>query len=399
MVQTDLDWSAVLERSGPAPRGSAIRDLLAVTERPDVISFAGGLPAPELFPAGGLRAAFDAVLREDAGGALQYGPTPGHRPLRELVAERLGRRGVACDADDVLITTGSQQALDLLGRVLAGPGMEVLVESPSYVGALQALSAREVAFVACPGDRQGLRADALRELVGPDSALLYTVPTFQNPSGGTMTLERRRELLAATRDLGLPVIEDDPYSELRYEGEPIPALRALAGSEHVIHLGTFSKVLSPGLRLGWAVAPRPVMERLVLAKQGADLHTNELAQRAVVRFCRDHDLDGHVRLLCAAYRERRDAMLAALAELLPAGTAWTRPEGGMFVWVTLPEGLEAVALLAEAVRRRVAFVPGAAFHTDGGGARSLRLNFTNSPPDRIREGVLRLAEAVDRLAP
>src|SRR5215471_5994018 len=205
MVQTDLDWSAALERGGRAPRGSAIRDLLAVTERPDVISFAGGLPAPELFPAEGLRAAFDAVLREDAGGALQYGPTPGYRPLRELVAERLGRRGIACDAEDVVVTTGSQQALDLLGRVLAGPGMEVLVESPSYVGALQALSAREVSFVACPGDEHGLRADLLRRSRG--TALLYTVPTFQNPSGGTMGLERRRQLLSCTRDLGLPVVE------------------------------------------------------------------------------------------------------------------------------------------------------------------------------------------------
>src|SRR5215467_7407917 len=282
MVQTGLDWNAVLERSGRAPRASAIRDLLSVTERPDVISFAGGLPAPELFPAAGLRAAFDAVLREDAGGALQYGPTPGHRPLRELVAERLGRRGIVCDADDVVITTGSQQALDLLGRVLAGPGMEVLVESPSYVGALQAFSAREVSFTACPGDEHGPRADLLRR--NRDTALFYTVPTFQNPSGCTMPLERRRELLSRTRDLRLPVVEDDPYSELRYAGEPVPALRALAGGEDVVHLGTFSKVLSPGVRLGWVVAPRPVAERVVLAKQGADLHTDGLTQRAVVRF-------------------------------------------------------------------------------------------------------------------
>jgi 2-aminoadipate transaminase len=398
MVQTGLNWSALLERSGRAPRASAIRDLLSVTERPDVISFAGGLPAPELFPAAGLRAAFDAVLDEDAGGALQYGPTPGHRPLRALVAERLGRRGIACSADDVVITTGSQQALDLLARVLAGRGLEVLVETPSYVGALQALSGREASFVACPGDARGLLVEALRDRFGPASALLYTVPTFQNPSGGTMALERRRKLLACSRDLGLPLVEDDPYSELRYDGEPVPALRALPGGDDVVHLGTFSKVLSPGLRLGWVVAPPPVLERVVLAKQGADLHTNELAQRAVVRFCRDNDLDAHVRTLCAAYRERRDAMLAALADLMPPGTAWTRPEGGMFVWVTLPEGVEALPLLAEAVERRVAFVPGTAFHVDGGGANALRLNFTNSPPDRIREGVARLAEAVTRLA-
>lgn len=398
MVQTGLNWSVLLDRSGPAPSASAIRDLLSVTERPDVISFAGGLPAPELFPAGGLRAAFDAVLREDAGGALQYGPTPGHRPLRALVAERLGRRGIACTAEDVVITTGSQQALDLLARVLAGRGMDVVVETPSYVGAVQALSAREVTLVACPGDSHGLWTGALRDRVGPDTALLYTVPTFQNPSGGTMALDRRRELLACARDLGLPVVEDDPYSELRYDGSPVPALRALPGGEDVVHLGTFSKVLSPGLRLGWVVAPAPVLARLVLAKQGADLHTNELAQRAVVRFCRDNDLDAHVRTLCGAYRERRDAMLAALADLMPRGTAWTRPEGGMFVWVTLPPGVEALPLLAAAIERRVAFVPGNAFHVDGGGAGALRLNFTNSPPERIREGVARLAEAATALA-
>jgi DNA-binding transcriptional MocR family regulator len=396
MVQTGLNWSSLLERTGRAPAASAIRDLLSVTERPDVISFAGGLPAPELFPADGLRTAFDAVLAGDAGRALQYGPTQGHRPLRELVAERLGRRGIDCAADDVVITTGSQQALDLVGRVLAGRGMEVLVESPSYVGALQAFSARDVTFVACAGDDRGLRVDLLRRR--PGAAVLYTVPTFQNPSGGTMAPDRRRELLASSRDLGLPLVEDDPYSDLRYDGDPVPALRALPGGQDVVHLGTFSKVLSPGLRLGWVVAPRPVTERLVLAKQGADLHTDELAQRAVVRFCRDNDLEAHVWALRAAYRERRDAMLAALADLMPPGSAWTRPEGGMFVWVTLPDGVEALPLLAEAVARRVAFVPGTAFHVDGGGTGSLRLNFTNCPPDRIREGVARLAAALDRVA-
>src|SRR5215831_3756801 len=218
MVQTGLNWNAVLERTGRAPRGSAIRDLLSVTERPDVISFAGGLPAPELFPADGLRAAFDAVLAGDAGGALQYGPTQGHRPLRELVAERLGRRGIVCEADDVVITTGSQQALDLVGRVLARRGMRVLVESPSYVGALQAFAAREVSYAACPGDEHGLRVDALRDRCGTNCAFLYTVPTFQNPSGATMALGRRRDLLAWTPELDLPLVEDDPYAELRYDG-------------------------------------------------------------------------------------------------------------------------------------------------------------------------------------
>jgi DNA-binding transcriptional MocR family regulator len=396
MLRTGLDWDALLERNGRRPRASAIRDLLAVTERPEMISFAGGLPAPELFPAAGLRAAFDSVLRGDAGGALQYGPTAGHRPLRELVAERMAARGIVCDPEDVVITTGSQQALDLVGRVLAGPGMTVLVESPSYVGALQAFSAQQVTFDAVPMDDRGLRADALRARLaaGPEPALLYTVPTFQNPAGLTMALDRRHEVLACSRDHGLPVVEDDPYSELRYDGVHVPALRALPGGEDVIHLGTFSKVLSPGLRLGWVTAPRAVAERIVLAKQGADLHTDSLTQRAVVRFCRDNDLDAHVLTLRAAYRERRDAMLAALTDLMPDGVRWTRPEGGMFIWLTLPPGLQALTLLREAIERRVAFVPGGAFHAGGDCTDALRLNFTNSPPDLIREGVERLAAAL-----
>jgi 2-aminoadipate transaminase len=402
MIRTGLPWSSLLDRSGPPLRASAIRDLLAVTERPDVISFAGGLPAPELFPAAGLRAAFDAVLRDDAAGALQYGPTPGHGPLRELVADRLARRGIRCAPGEVLVTTGSQQALALVAQTLAGRGRAVLVESPSYVGALQAFGAQEAAFVPLPVDERGLRVDALHALLRAgdvdDPALLYTVATFQNPAGVTMALGRRMELLECSREFALPLVEDDPYSELRYDGEPAPPLRALPGGEDVVHLGTFSKVLSPGLRLGWVVAPAPVIERLVLAKQGADLHTDSLVQRAVVRFCLDNDLDAHVLGLRAAYRERRDAMLEALADLMPAGTAWTRPEGGMFTWVTLPAGVGAESLLAEAVERGVAFVPGSAFHVDGGGAGALRLNFTNPPPDAIREGVRRLAGVLGRMA-
>jgi 2-aminoadipate transaminase len=401
MVRTGPPWSKLFERAGRAPRASAIRDLLSVTERPDVISFAGGLPAPELFPAAGLRAAFDAVLRSDAAGALQYGPTPGYTPLRELVAARLAGRGIRCGVEEVLITTGSQQGLDLVGRTLARRGLSVLVEAPSYVGALQAFSSREVSFAAYPLDERGLRVDALRDGLrswnGPAPALLYTVPTFQNPAGVTMALERREELLDCSNAVGLPLVEDDPYSELRYDGGPVPALRALPGGEEVIHLGTFSKVLSPGMRVGWVVAPRPVIERLVLAKQGTDLHTDSLAQRAVVRFCRDNDLDEHVAVLCTAYRERRDAMLSALTELMPPTSSWTRPDGGMFTWVTLPDGVDAANLLAEAIRRRVAFVPGSAFHVDGGGAGTLRLNFTNCVPDRIWEGVGRLAAALDHL--
>lgn len=403
MTQTALPWPDLLARSGRGIRSSAIRDLLAVTARPDVISFAGGLPAPELFPVAGLRAAFDAVLREDGSGALQYGPTQGHRPLRDYLAGRLSRQGIACSADEVLITTGSQQALDLVGRVLVAPGTAVLLESPSYVGALQAFGAQQATFVALPVDEGGLQMDALGQALDgwraprqPEPALLYTVATFQNPAGVTMTVERRQQLLEWSHAHRVPLVEDDPYSALHYDGAVPLSLRALPAGGDVIHLGTFSKVLSPGLRIGWVVAPPPVIERLVLAKQGADLHTDSLAQRAALRYCLDNDLDAHVVSLRAVYRERRDAMLEALGRLLPAGTTWTVPAGGMFTWVTLPDGIDAQRVLEEAIPLRVAFVPGAAFHVDGGGRSAMRLNFTNSAPDEIREGVGRLALAVER---
>jgi 2-aminoadipate transaminase len=403
LLQSRLNWTGLMARTGRTARASEIRDLLAVTERPDMISFAGGLPAPELFPVARLRAALDAVLREEPVAALQYGPTQGQAALRSLIAGRLARRGVECSPDEVLITTGSQQALDLLGRVLACPGLPVVVESPTYIGALQAFGAQQVEFVPAPVDAGGLLVDRLRSVLErgraagrPHPCLLYTVPTFQNPAGVTMPAERRLDLLDCSREWSLPVVEDDPYWALRYDGEETPPLRGLPGGEDVLHLGTFSKVLSPGLRLGWVVAPRPVIERLVLAKQGADLHTDSLAQRAALRFCRDNDLDAHVASLRAAYRERRDAMLAALAELMPAGTTWTVPAGGMFTWVTLPAGLDARAVLAEAVALGVAFVPGDAFHVDGGGTSAARLNFTASGPAEIREGVRRLALATER---
>lgn len=405
MLRTGLDWQGLFARTGRTLRGSDIRDLLRVTARPSIISFGGGLPAPELFPLDELRAAFDRVLVEEGRQALQYGPTEGHRPLREFLAERLGRRGIACTAEEVLITTGSQQALDLLGRALLAPHMEVLVESPTYVGALQALGHQQVSFLPVRMDEEGLVVDELarsldgRRLLGaPPPGLLYTVATFQNPSGRTLTRERRLALLDVVNAFGLPLVEDDPYSELRFEGDAVPALKGLQGGDDVVYLGTFSKILSPGMRLGWVAGPRPLIDQLVLAKQASDLHTDSVAQRAALRFCLDNDIDAHVERLCGAYAERRDAMLAALTDLMPEGTTWTHPEGGMFLWLTLPPGLDSRELLDEALRLRVAFVPGDAFHVDGGGASCVRLNYTGSAPDRIWEGVARLATATRRLA-
>jgi len=407
-----VPWDLLLGDADRRLRGSDIRDLLAVTARPDIISFAGGLPAPELFPLDDLRAAFDAALREGGGSAVQYGPTEGYAPLRAYLAARLARRGIVATPDDILITTGSQQGLDLLGKVLLSPRATVLVEEPSYVGALQAFAAYGPRVAGVPMDDAGLQVDHVdaalttrgRDPLGHDNpAVLYTIPTFQNPSGLTMSLRRRAALIELCAARRLPVIEDDPYGELRYEGEDTPPLRALPGGEETVYLGTFSKILAPGLRLGWVVAPRPLMARLVRAKQGADLHTDTLAQRAVLQYCLHADLDGHIARLRRAYRERRDAMLAALARYLPPEARWTRPEGGLFLWVTLPAGVDTRALLAGALERGVAFVPGAAFHAAraGGpgepgepGGRSLRLNFSHADPERIDDGIRRLGEVV-----
>lgn len=398
MSEEGLPWQRLFERSGKSLAGSDIRDLLEVTARPDVISFAGGLPAPELFPAEALRAAFSAVLAEDGAGALQYGPTEGHLPLRDLIAARMRRRGVDCDAAQVLITSGSQQGLDLIAKVLAGPGRRVLVEAPGYVGALQAFSLQQAAVTPFPMDEDGLRVDAVAAWLaghgGGAAALLYTIPTFQNPSGATLALDRRLALLELCRRFELPLVEDDPYSELYYGASPTPPLRSLAGGEETLYLGTFSKILAPGLRLGWVVAPPTVIRQLVIAKQGTDLHTDSLVQRAVVRHCQDSDLDAHIVHLRDVYRERRDAMLDALGREMPAGVDWTEPQGGMFIWLTLPEGVDARAMLGEAARESVVYVPGAAFHVDGNGTAALRLNFTNSTVETIQEGVERLGAVV-----
>ncbi len=401
-----VPWDMLLGDADRRLRGSDIRDLLAVTARPDIISFAGGLPAPDLFPIDDLRAAFDAALREGGGSAVQYGPTEGYAPLRAYLAARLARRGIGAPPEDILITTGSQQGLDLVGKVLLSPRATVLVEEPSYVGALQAFAAYGPRVVSAPMDDEGLRVDRVDTSLAPrgrdprghdNPAILYTIPTFQNPSGLTMSRRRRAALIKLCADRGLPVIEDDPYGELRYEGADLPPLRALPGGADTVYLGTFSKILAPGLRLGWVVAPRPLLARLVRAKQGADLHTDTLAQRAVLQYCLHADLDGHIARLRRVYRERRDAMLAALARYFPPEARWTRPEGGLFLWVTLPEGVDTRALLASALERGVAFVPGSAFHAarDGGqGERSLRLNFSHADPERIDDGLRRLGAVV-----
>ncbi|MBI3942237.1 MAG: PLP-dependent aminotransferase family protein [Chloroflexi bacterium] len=387
--------------------GSAIRELLKLTELPDVISFAGGLPAPELFPVAEIASATADVLSRFGSQALQYGTTEGYTPLRALLAQQAG---APFATENILITSGSQQALDLLAKIFINPGDRILVESPTYVGAIQAMNAYGAEYVAVPSDDNGMITADLEEALRVGPKFIYVLPNFQNPSGVTLALERRRQLLDLSQRYGAPIIEDDPYGQLRFEGEPLPSLLSLAAQDyghdyrgHVIYTSTFSKTLAPGLRVAWVVAPAEVIRKLVLAKQGTDLHTASLNQMLVNEIARTDFLDRHVPLIRRVYRERRDLMVAELATQLPPGVRWTHPQGGLFLWVTLPEGLDAAETLQAAVAQKVAFVPGAAFFPCGGGANTLRLNFSNANLAQITQGITRLGrvvhEQVGTLAP
>ncbi|MGW1769520.1 aminotransferase-like domain-containing protein [Streptomyces sp. NPDC002073] len=376
--------------------GSPVREILALTERPGVISFAGGLPAPELFDTTGLRAAYDAAFADSGARALQYSTTEGAPELRATVAARASARGLATDPDDVLITTGSQQALTLITATLVEPGDVVLVENPTYLAALQCFGLAGARVVAVPCDEDGIIPEALEELVLRERPkLLYSVPTFQNPTGRTLPAARRAAVAETAGRLGLWLIEDDPYGELRYEGAEVPWLAAHPGAEdRTALLGSFSKIMAPGLRLGWLRAPAALRRAAAVAKQAADLHTSTVDQIAAARYLAANDLDAHVAKIRTAYGARRDALLAGLGDALPAGSRWNRPEGGMFVWARLPEGLDATALLKQAIAHDVAFVPGAPFYTGEPDTRTLRLSFTTHTPEEIKEGLRRLERAI-----
>ncbi|MFG3001733.1 PLP-dependent aminotransferase family protein [Streptomyces sp. NPDC048340] len=381
--------------------GSAVREILALTERPGVISFAGGLPAPELFDTAGLRAAYDAAFTASARRALQYSTTEGLPELRAAVADRTAARGLPTAPDDVLITTGSQQGLTLLTGALVEPGDVVLVENPTYLAALQCFGLAGARVVPVPCDGEGILPDALAEIVARERPkLLYTVPNFQNPTGRTLPGSRRAAVAEIAARLGLWLVEDDPYGDLRYEGAHIPWLAAHPGAEdRTALLGSFSKVMAPGLRLGWLRAPAALRRAAVVAKQAADLHTSTVDQLAAAHYLAGADLAAHLATVRAAYRARRDALLAGLAEALPAGSTWNRPEGGMFVWARLPEGHDAARLLTAAIARDVAFVPGAPFYTGTPDPRTLRLSFTTHTPAEIAQGLARLAGAAVAAAP
>jgi len=386
---------------------SVIRELLKLTEQPDIISFAGGLPAPEVFPVQEFKQACDYVLEHFGAQALQYSTTEGYRPLREMIARHTSRYSVPIVTENILITSGSQQALDLIGRLFINRGDFIALESPTYLGALQAWNAYGAQYIPVPADEDGMIVDELEHALRMGAKFIYVLPNFQNPSGATMSLERRKKLVEIADRYGVPIIEDDPYGQLRYEGEHIPSVVALDSayrgyaeecySGNVIYLSTFSKLLAPGLRLAWVVAPEQVIRKLVNAKQAADLHTSSFNQYVAYEVAKGGFLDEHVNVIRATYRERRDVMMEMMTEMFPSGVRWTHPKGGMFLWGVLPEELDAAEVLKTAIERKVAFVPGAAFHPNGGGDNTMRLNFSYSSPDSIREGITRLGTTLKEI--
>ncbi|MGX7762025.1 aminotransferase-like domain-containing protein [Streptomyces angustmyceticus] len=380
-------------RTGSSP----VREILALTARPEVISFAGGLPAPELFDAAGIAAAFQHVLAEEPMRALQYSTTEGDPALRAAVAARTTARGLPTDADDLLITTGSQQGLTLLATALLEPGDVVLVEDPCYLAALQTFSFTGARVVPVPTDDEGLDPAALDEITARERPkLLYLVPTFQNPTGRTLSAERRAAVAGVAARRGLWIAEDDPYGELRFEGEAVPWIASFPGAEdRTVLLGSFSKVMAPGLRLGSLRAPAALRRACVIAKQAADLHTSTIDQAAAARYLAVADLDAHLRRVRDAYRARRDALVDGLPAALPEGSRWNRPAGGMFVWATLPKGYDATALLPEVVRHDVAYVPGAPFFAGPPDATAVRMSFVTHSPEEIGEGLGRLRKALE----
>lgn len=379
---------------------SAIREILKVTESPEIISFAGGLPAPELFPVESAMMAAAVVLGGDGAAALQYSTTEGHRPLREWVTRHLvDWVGLSADPGQVVITHGSQQGLDLLGKVLLDPGDVVLTENPAYLGALQAFGAYEAHIVGVTSDASGIQPEALREAIARAPRrpkFLYLIPNFQNPTGTSLSAERRGEVMRIAAEQGLLVVEDDPYGRLRFEGLPQPAMVASHTGAPWVYLGTTSKILAPGLRVAWLVSSeRALIEKVVTAKQGTDLHTSTFTQRLAYECVKAPGaLEQHVARLCEVYSRRRDLMLVALAKHMPEGCTWTRPDGGLFLWVTLPEALDALALLHEAMKSKVAFVPGESFWVGEPRRNTLRLNFSNANESRIGEGIARLGAVV-----
>jgi 2-aminoadipate transaminase len=398
----DLErYAGLFAKRTQSMKSSAMRDLMAVTAQPEVISLAGGLPDTSTFPAEDFAALMAHVAVDSSAAALQYGPTEGLDDLKRCIVQVMEAEGMSLEPSDLLVTTGGQQVIDLVCKTLLDPGDVVIAEAPTYPGAVPVFSSYQADVVQIELDEHGMRVDLMEEALdrldaeGRVPKFIYTVPSFQNPGGVTLSLERRRRLVEVAKRRELLVLEDNPYGLLRYEGDPQPTLYSLDGGEYVIYLGTFSKILSPGLRLGWSAAPRPVLEKMNLGKGGTDLCSSSLAQHFVVAYFAERDWRRYLVTLTELYRRRRDTMLDALAEHFPREATWTRPEGGLFIWATLPGYIDTTDLLARALREEnVAFVPGRAAYLDGRGGSSMRLNFSGVGEDDIREGIRRIGKVV-----
>jgi len=375
--------------------GSAVREILKLTQQKDIISFGGGMPSADSFPVDELAKLAADTFADHGEQMLQYGTSEGYQPLREWIAGWLKAKGWNVTVDNILIISGSQQGLDLTSKAFLDPGDQVVIESPSYLSAFQIFNSYQASYLAVPSDDQGMKMDELEKvLVNNNPKLIYSIPTFQNPTGITMTLERRKQLIELANKYDVIIIEDDPYGYLRYSGEPVPSLKALDTEGRVIYLGSFSKIVAPGLRVGFAVADPAILGKMVIGKQATDVHTSNLSQQIVYRYCSQGMLEPHIEKICAMYKAKRDAMLAAMDRHFPKEVTWTRPEGGLFIWCTLPEGLVSAELLKEAVAKKVAFIPGAPFYLGGQGQNMMRLNFSNAEMDLIDEGIKRIGEVL-----
>jgi DNA-binding transcriptional MocR family regulator len=381
-------------------RSSFIRESLKLTKRPGMISLAGGMPAPELFPVEQFRQACDMVLKEQGRSCLQYDTTEGYLPLREHIASVQMKKSGVMDvaAVDITITNGSQQGLDLVGRLFIDKGDVIICESPTYIGAINAFNANMPRFVQVPMDEDGMIISELENALraNPTAKFIYTIPDFQNPTGRTLSLERRKSMLELAESYNIPIIEDSPYASLRYEGEHIPAIKSMDEKGLVVYLGSFSKIFAPGLRVGWICAQADILSRLIILKQGADLQTSSIAQRELVKLIEIYDMDEHVARINALYSRRRNLMLETISREFPAYVKFSRPQGGFFIWVTLPEGTDTMELHNRAVEENVTFVPGATFYADNDVTNSMRLNFASMDEEKIVEGIQRLAEILRR---
>ncbi len=402
-------WEALFSEGGRNIRGSAVRELFKML-RPGMISLGGGMPAPETFPYADVARACQKVLQEQGATALQYGQTEGYNPLRDYIAEvMMAEMGLHARRDNVLITTGGLQVSDLLPKVLVDPGDAVVVEEPTFLGSLASFSPYRPRYITVPLDAQGMQVDRLEEALARERGVkfIYTIPNFHNPAGCTLSLERRRRLVALADRYGIPILEDDPYAQLRYSGEPLPPLITLDQQQlgvgradeaytegNVLYAGSFSKILSPGMRLGWVVGPAPIIAQLARAKQGTDLHTSLLVQMIAYELCREGFFPAHIEQIRALYRHRRDLMVQKMQEHFPPEASWNVPDGGLFLWVTLPEGCDTQKMLQEALEAGVTFVPGRGFYATGGGENALRLNFSNATDEQIEEGIARLGNVL-----